>query len=98
VSSTLIFGEHDARFPGATVYATEGTIEVMRKQAGEGREQLWDKVFPGLIPESPILAQPIPAEGFLLEGQRHPGHRRRPHRHRPHLGPARAVHRPRGRR
>jgi glyoxylase-like metal-dependent hydrolase (beta-lactamase superfamily II) len=56
------------RFPGATLYATEGTIEVMRKQAGEGREQLWDAMFPGLIPESPVLAQPIPAEGFLLEG------------------------------
>jgi glyoxylase-like metal-dependent hydrolase (beta-lactamase superfamily II) len=56
------------RFPGPTVYATEGTIEVMHKQAGERREQLWDKVFPGLIPESPVLAQPIPAEGFLLEG------------------------------
>jgi glyoxylase-like metal-dependent hydrolase (beta-lactamase superfamily II) len=56
------------RFPGATVYATEGTIEVMRKQAVEGRAQLWDKMFPGLIPESPILAQPIPAEGLLLEG------------------------------
>jgi glyoxylase-like metal-dependent hydrolase (beta-lactamase superfamily II) len=56
------------RFPGATVYATEGTIEVMREQAGKGREQLWDKMFPGLIPESPVLAQPIPAAGFLLEG------------------------------
>jgi glyoxylase-like metal-dependent hydrolase (beta-lactamase superfamily II) len=56
------------RFPGATVYATEGTIAVMREQAGEGREQLWDKMFPGLIPESPVLAQPIPAEGLLLEG------------------------------
>ncbi|MEA2305336.1 MAG: hypothetical protein QOH43_2616 [Solirubrobacteraceae bacterium] len=56
------------RFPGATVYATEGTIEVMRKQAGEGREQLWDKMFPGLIPESPVLAQAIPGEGLLLEG------------------------------
>jgi glyoxylase-like metal-dependent hydrolase (beta-lactamase superfamily II) len=56
------------RFPGATVYATEGTIEVMRKQAGDGREQLWDRVFPGLIPESPILAQRVPVDGFLLEG------------------------------
>ncbi|MDB5064587.1 MAG: fold metallo-hydrolase [Chloroflexi bacterium] len=56
------------RFPGATVYATDGTIEVMRKQAGDGREQLWDRVFPGLIPESPILAQRVPVEGFLLEG------------------------------
>ncbi|GII52422.1 MBL fold metallo-hydrolase [Planotetraspora thailandica] len=57
------------RFPGATVYATEGTIEVMHQQAGEGREQLWDRIFPGQIPETPVLAQPIPAEGFLLEGQ-----------------------------
>jgi glyoxylase-like metal-dependent hydrolase (beta-lactamase superfamily II) len=56
------------RFPGATVYATEGTIEVMRKQASEGRERLWDKDFPGLIPQSPILAERVPAEGFLLEG------------------------------
>ncbi|MDB5114344.1 MAG: fold metallo-hydrolase [Chloroflexi bacterium] len=56
------------RFPGATVYATGGTIEVMRKQAGDGREQLWDKMFPGLIPESPVLAQRVPVEGFLLEG------------------------------
>jgi glyoxylase-like metal-dependent hydrolase (beta-lactamase superfamily II) len=40
----------------------------MRKQAGEGREQLWDKMFPGLIPESPVLAQAIPGEGLLLEG------------------------------
>jgi glyoxylase-like metal-dependent hydrolase (beta-lactamase superfamily II) len=56
------------RFPGATVYATDGTIEVMRKQAGDGREQLWDKMFPGLIPESPVLAQRVPVEGFLLEG------------------------------
>jgi glyoxylase-like metal-dependent hydrolase (beta-lactamase superfamily II) len=56
------------RFPGATVYATEGTIEVMAKQAREGREALWDKMFPGLIPESPVLAQPVPAGGFMLEG------------------------------
>src|SRR5712664_3651110 len=56
------------RFPGATVYATEGTIRVMHQQATQGREQLWDQIFPGLIPESPVLAQPIPADGFELEG------------------------------
>jgi glyoxylase-like metal-dependent hydrolase (beta-lactamase superfamily II) len=56
------------RFPGATAYATEGTIRVMHQQATQGREQLWDQIFPGLIPESPVLAQPIPAEGFELEG------------------------------
>jgi glyoxylase-like metal-dependent hydrolase (beta-lactamase superfamily II) len=64
------FGTADLvkRFPGVTVYATPGTIEVMHKQATEGREQLWDKRFPGLIPDTPVLAQPIPAGGFLLEG------------------------------
>ncbi|HEY0617287.1 MAG TPA: MBL fold metallo-hydrolase [Kribbella sp.] len=61
-------GELVKRFPGATVYATEGTIEVMRRQAGRGREQLWDRIFPGQIPETPVLAEVIPAEGFLLEG------------------------------
>ncbi|GAA0380901.1 MBL fold metallo-hydrolase [Streptomyces blastmyceticus] len=56
------------RFPGATVYATEGTIRLMRRQAAEGREQLWDKVFPGLIGDTTVLARPIPEQGFLLEG------------------------------
>jgi len=61
-------GELARRFPGVTVYATEGTIEVMRQQAGPGREQLWDRIFPGQIPETPVLAEPIPAQGFRLEG------------------------------
>lgn len=55
------------RFPGVTAYATRGTIEVMHQQATDGREQMWDKRFPGLIPDSPVLAQPIPADGFQLE-------------------------------
>jgi len=52
----------------ATVYATEGTIEVMHQQAGQGREQLFDRIFPGQIPETPVLAEPVPAQGFRLEG------------------------------
>jgi len=35
-------GELVKRFPGVTVYAIEGTIEVMHHQAGQGREQLFD--------------------------------------------------------
>jgi glyoxylase-like metal-dependent hydrolase (beta-lactamase superfamily II) len=58
------------RFPGAVAYATEGTIRLMHIQATEGRAQLWDKDFPGLIPDSPVVYQPIPAEGFELEGNR----------------------------
>jgi len=61
-------GDLARRFPGVAVYATEGTIEVMRQQAGQGREQLFDRIFPGQIPETPVLAEPVPAGGFLLEG------------------------------
>jgi glyoxylase-like metal-dependent hydrolase (beta-lactamase superfamily II) len=57
-------------FPDVTVYATPGTIEVMHKQAVAGREQLWDRDFPGLIPPSPVLARPIPETGFAIDGQR----------------------------
>jgi glyoxylase-like metal-dependent hydrolase (beta-lactamase superfamily II) len=61
-------GELARRFPGVTIYAAEGTIEMMRQQAGPSREQLFDRIFPGQIPESPVLAEPVPAGGFLLEG------------------------------
>jgi hypothetical protein len=37
-------------------------------QQATGRGQRWDKDFPGLIPDSPVLAQPIPLGGFELEG------------------------------
>lgn len=58
------------RFPGAVPYATEGTIRLMHKQATDGREQMWDVDFPGLIPDSPVVYQTIPTEGFELEGHR----------------------------
>ncbi|MET8262988.1 MBL fold metallo-hydrolase [Micromonospora arida] len=56
------------RFPGAVTYATPGTIEVMHQQAAVGRSEVFDRDFPGLIPESPVDAVPVPADGFLLEG------------------------------
>ncbi|MEV7394309.1 MBL fold metallo-hydrolase [Streptomyces sp. NPDC091215] len=55
------------RFGDVTVYATRGTIEVMRREATQGRAEMWDRRFPGLIPDSPVVARPVPAEGFLLE-------------------------------
>jgi glyoxylase-like metal-dependent hydrolase (beta-lactamase superfamily II) len=58
------------RFPGAIAYATEGTIAVMNRQATTGRAEGWDIDFPGLIPPSPVVYQPIPADGFELEGHR----------------------------
>ncbi len=58
------------RFPGATAYATETTIAMMHRQATVGRVQRWDVDFPGLIPDSPVVFEPIPARGLLLEGHR----------------------------
>ncbi|MCW2654330.1 MAG: Metallo-beta-lactamase domain protein [Mycobacterium sp.] len=58
------------RFPAAIAYATEGTIRLMRQQATDGRAERWDIDFPGLIPDSPVVYQPIPPEGFELEGYR----------------------------
>jgi len=57
------------RFPGVTVYATDGTIRLMHKQATEGRATVYDKAFPGLIGETPVQAKTVPAKGFLLEGK-----------------------------
>jgi glyoxylase-like metal-dependent hydrolase (beta-lactamase superfamily II) len=56
------------RFPGAIAYATDGTIAMMHKQATEGRAQMWDVDFPGQIPPSPVVYQPIPVDGIKLEG------------------------------
>lgn len=58
-----------ARFPGATVYATAGTIRLMHQQATVGREKVYDKDFPGQIGETDVIAKPIPADGFQLEGK-----------------------------
>jgi glyoxylase-like metal-dependent hydrolase (beta-lactamase superfamily II) len=59
-----------ARFPGATAYAAETTIAMMHQQGTVGRAQRWDVDFPGLIPDSPVVFEPIPATGFLLGSHR----------------------------
>jgi len=56
------------RFPDTVAYATDGTIAMMHHQGTEGRAQLWDVDFPGLIPPSPVVYQPLPVGGFELEG------------------------------
>ena len=58
------------RFPGAVGYATEGTIAMMHQRGTVGRAQQWDVDFPGLIPPSPVVYQPIPDGGIELEGHR----------------------------
>jgi hypothetical protein len=35
-----------------------------------GREQLWDQIFPGLLPETPVIAEEVGPDGFDLEGHR----------------------------
>jgi glyoxylase-like metal-dependent hydrolase (beta-lactamase superfamily II) len=58
------------RFPTATMYATAGTIELMKQQATAGREQLWDVIFPGQLPPTPVTAETVGPDGFELEGHR----------------------------
>ncbi|OCB13915.1 MBL fold metallo-hydrolase [Mycolicibacterium porcinum] len=57
------------RFPGATAYATEGTIAMMHQQATQGRAQMWDVDFPDQIPPSPVVYQPVPIDGLVLESE-----------------------------
>jgi glyoxylase-like metal-dependent hydrolase (beta-lactamase superfamily II) len=59
-----------SKSPDAAVYATPGTLRVMAAQTVGGREQLWDRVFPGLIPPSPLIAKPVPDSGLELEDHR----------------------------
>jgi glyoxylase-like metal-dependent hydrolase (beta-lactamase superfamily II) len=42
----------------------------MEHEATVGREKLWDAIFPGLIPASPLIAEAVPADGFEIEGHR----------------------------
>jgi glyoxylase-like metal-dependent hydrolase (beta-lactamase superfamily II) len=58
------------RFPGADVIATPKVVEMMRKQlAPPVMEGLWNKRFPGLIPEVIELPEPFTGDSFTLEGE-----------------------------
>jgi glyoxylase-like metal-dependent hydrolase (beta-lactamase superfamily II) len=57
------------RFPGVSVYATAGTLEVMRQNAGVPSDsEFWTTRFPDQIPDASILAKAVPADGFSVEG------------------------------
>ena len=58
------------RFPGILVYATEGTIRVMHASVSGQRKARWDKLFPGQIPDTHVIAQPLPTDGLTVEGHR----------------------------
>jgi len=58
------------RFPGATVYATEGVIAQMRRASPDGRPSpLFATLFPGQIAETPVVARPVPEGGILVDGE-----------------------------
>ncbi|MFD5010751.1 MBL fold metallo-hydrolase [Streptomyces chartreusis] len=61
-------GELLRRFPTAQAWASPDAIEMMHYQATTGRALRWDKDFPGLIGDTPVVARPVPEEGLLLEG------------------------------
>jgi glyoxylase-like metal-dependent hydrolase (beta-lactamase superfamily II) len=52
---------------GARVVATAGTIAQMHANAAN-RPFLWDKVYPGMIPPSPVTAVTVLDNRFTLEG------------------------------
>jgi glyoxylase-like metal-dependent hydrolase (beta-lactamase superfamily II) len=52
---------------GARVVATAGTIAQMQGSVA-ARPLLWDKLYPGLIPLSPVSAVTVPGDRFTLEG------------------------------
>lgn len=58
------------RFPGASVYATEGVIAQMRRASPDGRPSpLFATLFPGQIPDTPVVARPVPKDGILVDGE-----------------------------
>ena len=52
---------------GARVVASAGTIAQMRGNLA-ARPLLWDKLYPGLIPPSPVTAVAVPDNRLTLEG------------------------------
>ncbi|WP_331728115.1 MBL fold metallo-hydrolase [Streptomyces sp. NBC_01176] len=56
------------RFPTARAWALPGAIEMMHRQATYERAEMWDRVFPGMVGDTPVLAAPVPETGLLLEG------------------------------
>ncbi|KAH6695696.1 beta-lactamase-like protein [Plectosphaerella plurivora] len=59
------------RFPGATLVAVPEVVARMKLETAPKRmEDLWNKLFPGQIPQNLKIAQPLPHEFFELEGER----------------------------
>ena len=57
------------RFPGARAVARPKVLEMMRKQVSpQVMASLWNKRFPGQIPENIVLAEQLESETLYLEG------------------------------
>ena len=60
-----------ARFPGTVVYASPATVRrITESTPGGVPAGLWETLFPGQLPATPIplLAQPVPDGGFTVDG------------------------------
>jgi glyoxylase-like metal-dependent hydrolase (beta-lactamase superfamily II) len=58
------------RFPGARAVATPKVLEIMRKQMSpQVMAALWNKRFPGLIPQDIVLPDRLDGNTLRLEGQ-----------------------------
>jgi glyoxylase-like metal-dependent hydrolase (beta-lactamase superfamily II) len=58
------------RFSGVKAVATPNVIEIMRKQTSpQVMAGLWNKRFPGLIPENIVLPEELEGDTLHLEGQ-----------------------------
>lgn len=67
------FGVSDVlkRYPGATVWATAGTLAHIRDPALEQqRAEFWDVLFPDEIPAEPFEVNIVDSGGFDLEGHK----------------------------
>jgi glyoxylase-like metal-dependent hydrolase (beta-lactamase superfamily II) len=53
---------------GARIVATAGTIQQMHGNVAI-REAVWDRLFPGQIPEAPVTAVPVVDNRLEIEGQ-----------------------------
>jgi glyoxylase-like metal-dependent hydrolase (beta-lactamase superfamily II) len=63
-------GQLQEAFPEAKAVASQGTVAVAHIQGGPRyREEFWEKLFPGQIPEI-AYPEPVGAEFFELEGHR----------------------------
>jgi glyoxylase-like metal-dependent hydrolase (beta-lactamase superfamily II) len=57
------------RFPNARAIATAGVVELMHRQISpEVMEGLWNKRFPGQIPDRLSIAERLESDTFQLEG------------------------------